>query len=268
MAVVPYDNFTDNTYRLGGYLPLDGRISWAPKMPGRVQPLSCYIVREGGRAHLIDTGAACHRDLILDQLGQVLPEAEGLTTFTTRNEYQCVGNITVISKVRRLEELYFFGINPFAAYDDISSGMPDVRVVVLDVSSKKPLPLAGAPNISIISSPIRILSTFWAYNSRTKTLFSSDWFGHTSTRVEQPSAVIDDLADDDTTYEMASSAINMRYHWLRLADTSMMSEWLEQVFQEFEVENIAPTFGCVLKGRGVVQKHFDLSMDVLKKSGR
>lgn len=263
-----YEEIAPGIFRLGGYLPLDGRLSWAPKREGCRQPLSCYLLLKGDRPHLIDTGAACHRQLILDQLERLVPREKEITAFTTRNEYQCVGNINVIHNSVQLKELYFFGINPFAAYDDISSGMPDVEVTILDVASSKPLQLKTAPSLSIMSTPIKILGTFWAYEAETRTLFSSDWFGYTFKADKQRGAIINNIDDELYSYDLAREFITYRFHWLEIADTRPMVMWLEKLFADFEIETIAPTFGCVLKGKDVVSKHFELSLDVLKRVGR
>jgi glyoxylase-like metal-dependent hydrolase (beta-lactamase superfamily II) len=50
-------------YRLGGFIELDGRISWAPEMPGRFTPNNCYTVMEADRVYLVDTGVAAHREI-------------------------------------------------------------------------------------------------------------------------------------------------------------------------------------------------------------
>src|SRR5262245_9203282 len=77
---------TSSLVRLGSYVELDGRVSWAPYSPGRVQPLNCYLLRKDGRAVLIDTGVAAHREIVLEQLWDRLPQDETLSVFLTRPE--------------------------------------------------------------------------------------------------------------------------------------------------------------------------------------
>jgi glyoxylase-like metal-dependent hydrolase (beta-lactamase superfamily II) len=46
--------------RLGGLLPVDGRLSWAPSDSRGFQPVNCYLVIAPDRTIMIDTGVAAH----------------------------------------------------------------------------------------------------------------------------------------------------------------------------------------------------------------
>lgn len=253
-------------YRLCSYVDLDGRITWAPKIPGWVQPVGCYIIRDTNDNYLIDSGLAGHRAEIVAQAEVVLPRGLPLTCVLTRTEYQCVGNLGAIFRARGLDRLVSGGRNPFAAYEDVARELKaSVPRIVLDLVGEK-IRVADAENLFLIPPLIRLLSTNWLYDVRLKTLFSSDFFGHTST--ERPQAVISSLNDDRTTLESARQHIMCRYFWLEYATTRPLIAWLEKVFADHDIENIAPTFGCVLKGREVVGKHYSIVMDILKTAGR
>lgn len=258
--------FFDRTFRLGGFAELDGRVSWAPHLPGRVQPVNSYLLFEDDVPYMIDTGLAAHRDAIRRQVAELVDARSSISLLITRGEYQNIGNMGAIHSVRRFGQMYFFGRNPFAAYEDISrSAGEDVKATVLDASSDVSVSLAGSRYIRVISTLIRVLGTFWAYDSRSRTVFTSDWFGHTSTPASDPVAVLDDDALDETTYESARQHVLKRYFWLPMANTRPMERWLERFFADHPVDNIAPTFGCVLSGRKTVEKHYSIAMDILRR---
>lgn len=267
--IPPAELVTDGLHRLGGYVELNGGVSWAPPIPGRWQPLSCYVVAEHDRNYLIDTGAAGHRAIIADQIARLLPRGLPLTGFLTRTEYQCAGNLGAIFHARGLDELVSGGRNPFQASEDAAHELrASVRRRVLEVGRKKAEPLGDSLNLVVIPAVIRILSTNWVYDHQRKILFTSDWFGHTSVADPANGAIIDSLARDETTHASAQEHILSRYQWLPQATTQPLQDWLRGIFDQYEVEIIAPTFGCVLKGKDVVGKHYEIAMDVLRRIGR
>jgi hypothetical protein len=256
-------------HRLGGYIELDGRVSWAPSCPGQYQPVNCYVISRDDQNYLIDTGVAGHRAAVVDQITGLLPRGRPLTCFLTRTEYQCVGNLGAVYKARGMDELVSGGRNPFAAYEDVARDLKDsVKRKVLEIGRKKAEPMDASGDLLVIPPLIRVLNTNWIYDRRLKTLFSSDWFGHTSVADPAEGAVIDSLENDSTTYESAKEHILCRYFWLPQATTRPLSTWLEQIFTDYDIEIIAPTFGCVLKGKDVVGNHYEIVMDLLHKIGR
>jgi flavorubredoxin len=106
---------------------------------------------------------------------------------------------------------------------------------------------------------------FWVYDKQSKVMFTSDLFGHVSVASPNDRPVVDSLDDDDTTYEEVRDHTLMRYHWLPMATTEPLIAWLENIFEAYEVEVIAPTSGCVLVGAPLVRKHYELMIELLRK---
>jgi flavorubredoxin len=251
-------------YRLGGFIELDGRISWAPPIPGRYTPNNCYAVVEEDRAYLIDTGVAAHREIVIEQLEELLPTDRPVTAFLTRSEYMCSGNLAAICNTGRVDELVTTSRNPFAGSTEIVRGLTDnVRRTEPDRGSI--VPLGSSESLLIIPPLLRLLGMFWVYDKRSRTMFTSDLFGHVS--VASPSArpIVDDLARDDTTYDTVRAHTLMRYHWLPMATTEPLIAWMENVFDTYETEVLAPTSGAVLVGAPVVGKHYDLMIELLRR---
>ena len=251
-------------YRLGGFIELDGRISWAPPIPGRFTPNNCYAVAEADRVYLIDTGVAAHREIVIDQLKGLLPPDRPVTAFLTRSEYMCSGNLAAICNTGSIEELVTTSRNPFAGSTEIVRGLTDnVRRTEPDRGSI--VPLGSSENLLIIPPLLRLLGMFWVYDKQSKTMFTSDLFGHVSVASPSLQPIVDDLADDDTTYDTVRNHTLMRYHWLPMATTEPLIAWMEHVFDTYEVEVIAPTSGAVLVGAPVVGKHYDLMIELLRR---
>jgi len=251
-------------YRLGGFIELDGRISWAPAIPGRFTPNNCYTVMEPDRVYLIDTGVAAHREIVISQLEALLPPDRPVTAFLTRSEYMCSGNLAAICNTGCIEELVTTSRNPFAGSTEIVRGLTDnVRRTEPDRGSI--VPLGSSESLLIIPPLLRLLGMFWVYDKQSKTMFTSDLFGHVSVASTDEPPIVDDLAGDDTTYETVRAHTLMRYHWLPMATTEPLIAWMENVFDTYEVEVLAPTSGAVLAGAPVVNKHYDLMIELLRR---
>lgn len=251
-------------YRLGGFIDLDGRISWAPAIPGRFTPNNCYMVMEADRTYLIDTGVAAHRQMILGQLKALLPPDKPVTAFLTRSEYMCSGNLAAICNTGCIDELVTTSRNPFAGSTELVRGLTDnVRRTEPDRGSI--VPLGSSENLLIIPPLLRLLGMFWVYDKQSKTMFTSDLFGHVSVASASAPPIVGNLATDDTTYETVRTHTLMRYHWLPMATTEPLIAWMENVFDTFEVEILAPTSGAVLVGAPVVRKHSALMIELLRR---
>ena len=251
------------TIRLGGLVDLDGKVSWAPTVPGHVQPINCYLVNKGERAVLVDTGVASHRNQILMQLESQLAERSHLIVCLTRSELECIGNVGAIHRARTINELVRGPVNPF---DDFEN-MEDIQTVTaFPVGTFSDMTIGNPPFLKVLPPRIRVLTTFWFYDSDAKTLYSSDFFGHTSMLPGQ-SVVVRSLDEDMSDYETARAHLLAKYWWIPKARTRPLRRWLADVFDKHPIETIAPTHGRVLRGTAVVQKHLDLILRILAEEG-
>lgn len=256
----------ERVVRLGDVVELDGSVSWAPSLAGRVQPINCYVLKQNPRPILVDTGIALHRSRILRQLDERLPREQRLTTCLTRTELECTGNLGALHAAGRIEEIINAGaIGPFDAYD--AAVESSVKITVIPLGSGTSVAIDDPPTIYLIPAFIRMLSTIWIFDTGTRTLFSTDFFGHTSMASRDSTPIIDCLADDETTYESARAHVLAKFWWFPRARTRAMRAWLENIFEEFDVNVIAPTHGCILSGAAVVRRHRDLMLDLLQNVG-
>jgi flavorubredoxin len=118
--------------------------------------------------------------------------------------------------------------------------------------------------IDVMQAPIRLIATRWLYDRATKTLFSSDMFtGIWRDRAEGP-WIVTDADDTSTPRDMRSFMLNTRYWWLEGAPTDSMRRGIGNVFDKYDIETLATGYGCILRGRKVVARHYKMLDEFLK----
>jgi hypothetical protein len=198
-------------------------------------------------------------------LRDVIPDGVQPLVFLTRSQLDVAGNTSALADTYTLDgKLYTGGMkNPFDAFDAVGRLDPN-RARDLEVLRK----LQVEPRVTDIAAKLRLLVTFWGYDERTRTMFTSDAFTHVRVTGNTASPVLDSLARDSTNAADVRSVLLATYWWLEYAETPLIAEWLRETFDTFDVEVIAPSRGCVLKGREVVRHHVDLMVDALYELGR
>ena len=106
-------------------------------------------------------------------------------------------------------------------------------------------------------APIRLIATRWIYDAATKTLFTSDMFTHTSGAIAPDGPwIVQDGDDDPTDFDhVRSFMLNTRYWWLEGVDTAEAARGIDKMFDKYDIETIAPGYGCILRGQKMVAKH-------------
>src|SRR5581483_7929026 len=113
--------------------------------------------------------------------------------------------------------------------------------------------------IDVMQAPIRLIATRWLYDGATKTLFSSDMFTHTWRDSATGPWIITDADNDATSLrDVRSFMLNTRYWWLEGAPTDSMRRGIDAIFDKHDIETIAPGYGCILRGRNVVERHYKM----------
>ena len=263
----------DKLVVLGGLIPLDGRVSWVPAGSTGFQPSNCYLLTQEGSHLLVDSGLAVHSGQILDDLATLIGEGGGLSVFFTRAEMDCVSNLEPIARRFDIERLFTGGvINPFDAFEDLSRAALRGRRHQIDAQrTGHGDSLARAASIEVgpgrvleIEAPLlRLLMTFWGWDAKTGTLFTSDTFTHGVMDRPDGPRVIDSTVEDATTPEQVAGHLYAKYEWIPRATCEPLREWLAAKFDELDPEIVAPSRGCVLRGRDVVRRHLDFMLKAL-----
>jgi hypothetical protein len=259
---------------------LDGRVSThADDMRG-FAPQQVYVVLEGDGALLVETGLTVHQDLVLAGLDRILTRSTKVSMFPlSLGEFRSVCNLRPI--VERFDVRMLYG--PFqdgANWVDfrpelVPPGEPvgggkvaDIGVqVVSSAGGAVAVDEAGTRVVRALGAPLRLLPTHWLYDEATRTLFSSDAFTHVWRETEDGPWVVTEDDDTTTLEELIDYLVRTRFWWLAGANTQPLREGLAEVFDTYEIEIVAPSFGCVLKGREVVARHYALLQEALRVLG-
>ncbi|GAA2921661.1 hypothetical protein GCM10017596_27850 [Microbacterium keratanolyticum] len=258
---------------LGGAYELSDNVSWVPRGSTGYQASNCYLLSEGDAHLLIDSGMAVHGTTVLDDLATLIGEGGGVSMFFTRPEMDCVSNLEPIARRFDILRLFTGGvINPFDAFDDVSrialrgrrQQIDGTRTVEGD-ALERAMSIEVAPGrILDVQSPLlRLLPTFWGWDARTGTLFTSDTFTHGVLATPESYRFIDDTVEDDTTVEQVAAHLFAKYEWLPRATKYPLRDWLASTFEGYEPEAIAPSRGSVIRGRDAVRRHLDLMLAAL-----
>jgi len=256
-------------YALQHPYALDGRVSSYPASARGFSVANSYLLTQSDAVLLIDTGFGKDEPVIRAQIESLIAPGLPLSLFPLRlNEFMSINNVETFAGHFNVEQCYTS--NPdaalwfdFGAQVDGRSVLESMKVTAVTRSDTIQLGQQGR-TIDVMQAPIRLIATRWLYDRATRTLFSSDMFTHVwRPRAEGPWIVTDD-SDTTTVGELRSFLLNTRYWWLEGAPTDTIRRGIGNVFDKFDVETIAPGYGCILHGRKVVARHFQMLDEILK----
>jgi glyoxylase-like metal-dependent hydrolase (beta-lactamase superfamily II) len=266
VAYAPVPLVEGSLYAVGGMVPLDGRVSWAPAEARGFQPSNCYLVLDGDSAVIVDPGLPYVERGVLDGLRACLPEGMRPAIFVTRAQLDNLGNLGAVAGAFDIRSIFAGGqSNPFDQFD--AARLADEQARAVDVPLERvPVGRAADPDriLEIVAPPLRILATFWAYHAPTKVLFTSDAFSHVVRERPDASPVVTADEVDRTTVDDVRAHLSAAFWWLPTADRRALIAMLRDVFETHEVDVIAPGRGAILAGRPVVERHLELMLDVLE----
>jgi flavorubredoxin len=257
-------------YALQNVMELDGRVSAYPANARGYAVSNCYLLKEGDRALLLDSGLSAHEASIIAQIRAVTTPDTVLSVFPLRiNEYMSVCNVEAIAQSFNVEQCY--SGNPDAAlWVDFGrqsaakdSGAYSLKTTL--VSRAETLNVNEGRAVDVFQAPLRLINTRWMFDQNTKTLFTSDSFSHEwSDSPDGPWSIT--AAECKTTPDhIRSFLLNTRYWWLEGGKTTELRRKLGVVFDKYPIENIAPGYGRVLRGRALVEKQYKMFDEVLAR---
>ena len=256
-------------YALQHPYALDGRVSSYPASARGFSVANSYLLTQSDAAMLIDTGFGKDEPVIRAQIESLIAPGLPLSLFPLRlNEFMSINNVETFAGHFNVEQCYTS--NPDAAlWFDFGARANGRRILdsmpITAVTRSDTIQLGkNGRLIDVMQAPIRLIATRWLYDQATRTLFSSDMFTHVwRARADRPWIVTE---DDDTTSarELRSFMLNTRYWWLEGAPTNSIRRGIDNVFDKYDVETIAPGYGCILRGRKVVARHVQMLDEILK----
>jgi flavorubredoxin len=252
---------------LGGSIALDGRISWVPADATGFQPVNTYVLMQDGGALIIDPGIYVQHELVGTQLERIIPRTTPVSIYLTRAEPDVSGNLGEVSARFRVAHLYCGGgPNPFDAFEavgDIDQQNRGTRVQMERMPAGYQVPVGGDRGVEVLRPIIRLLATYWGYDLATRTLFTSDSFGHNlQASPDGPRTLRESNARPVDVAEVRAHLL-AKFGWLAHARTRSILENLRELRRDRDVERIAPGRGLVIEGRGRVKEELDAMEQVL-----
>jgi hypothetical protein len=256
-------------YALQNPFVLDGRVSAYPGGARGYSVANSYLLTESDGALLIDTGFGKDEHVIRRQIESLIVPGLPLSMFPLRlNEFMSINNIEAFAGHFNVEQCYTSNVDAALWFDfgvkaDGRSILESMRVTAVTRADTIEIGNKGRP-VDVMQAPIRLIATRWLYDRATRTLFSSDLFTHVWRDQQRGPWIVTEESDATTGRELRSFMLNTRYWWLEGAPTDRIRRGIADVFERFDVETIAPGYGCILRGRQVVARHYQMLDEFLK----
>src|ERR1700682_240817 len=265
----------DQLYALQNPFALDGRVSSHPGGPGGCSGANSSLLPESDAAMLIDTGFGKDEPVIRAQIESLIAPGLPLSMFPLRlNEFMSINNVESFAGHFNVETCYTSNIDAalwfdFGAKAEGRDILKSMKVTAVTRADTIELGKEGRA-IDVMQAPIRLIATRWLYDRATRTLFSSDMFTHVWRDTATGPWIVQESdnssADNDATSlrDVRSFMLNTRYWWLEGAPTDSIRRGIGNVFDKYDIECIAPGYGCILRGRNVVARHYAMLDEFLK----
>lgn len=253
---------------------LDGTLSAYPATSRGFTCLNTYLVSEPGHALLLDPGYSIHEQVLGDAIASLLEPRSKLTVWALRiGEFASICNVRPFVERFDVDALYGSQGNPpvwvdfrpeYVPYGSAvgTGALADVEPRVASQGMDVKLG-DGARKLQTLAAPLRLLPTNWLYDEATRTLFTADAFAYASRPTAAgPWAVT--AEDDPTTPEQVWDCLaHSRFWWLPGARTEPIRTAIARVFEDHDVDRIAPACGCVIEGPETVRRHVAMLDDLL-----
>jgi flavorubredoxin len=256
-------------YALQHQFALDGRVSAYPASARGFSVANSYLLKQDDAALLIDTGFGKDEPAIRAEIESLIAPGSALSLFPLRlNEFMSINNVATFAGHFNVDQCYTSNPDAGLWFDFGTDNSRDIldSMTVTAVTRADTIELGKhGREIDVMQAPIRLIATRWLYDRATKTLFSSDMFTHVWRDSETGPWIVTDTDNDSTSpREVRSFMLNTRYWWLEGAPTDSIRRGIGEVFDKYDIETIAPGYGCILRGRKVVARHYQMLDDFLK----
>jgi hypothetical protein len=252
-------------YVLGGNVEHDGRISWVPATAEGLAPLNAHVLVEGARGLVIDTSPAAGDAIVQQRESLELEEIEILLTRPV--EFDSMGNAELIVDNLNVTKVYTEANFEPTDWTRFRADEPRPDTTFEDVIIQKDQELAFAPGrqLTLVNAKLKLLACAWVFDHATETLFTSDSFIHAL--APDPGTRVITAENDTVTQADVTRHLRTKFEWLIGANTAPLRHFVDEVFDRFDVVNVAPNLGCDLRGRDVVQRHREMVDEGLRQLG-
>jgi hypothetical protein len=262
-------------YALQNPFALDGRVSSYPASARGFSVANSYLLTQPDAAMLIDTGFGKDEPVIRAQIEQLIAPGLPFSMFPLRlNEFMSINNVESFAGHFNIETCYTS--NPdaalwfdFGAHENGRGILDAMKVTAVTRADTIRLGKLGR-EIDVMQAPIRLIATRWLYDRATRTLFTSDLFTHVWRDAATGPWIVQETdknwrdSDPTSMRDIRSFMLNTRYWWMDGAPTDSIRRGIDYVFDTYDIETIAPGYGCILRGRNVVARHYRMLDEFLK----
>jgi hypothetical protein len=257
-------------YALQNEFALDGRVSSYPASARGFSVANSYLLTQPDGAMLIDTGFGKDEPVIRAQIEALITPGLPFSMFPLRlNEFMSINNVESFAGHFNVETCYTSNVDAalwfdFGAKAEGRDILKSMKVTAVSRADTIELGKAGR-TIDVMQAPIRLIATRWLYDRTTRTLFASDMFTHVWRDATTGPWIVRETDNDSTSpRDVRSFMLNTRYWWLEGAPTDSIRRGIGDIFDRYDIETIAPGYGCILSGRNVVARHYQMLDDFLK----
>lgn len=251
-------------YCLPSSYAVDGRVSWHDPEARGYATFNCYLFVGEDGAVLVDTGLTVHRDSVLAQIDELVGPDLPLTIMHLRQgEFDSVCNtIPIVDRfnVTGVHGLVYGGYvwaDLLAVENNNEPLQRKLDGLNYDKFMERPTVPVGTSGWELVSSvpALRLLNTFWMYDPESRTMMTSDVF--TYLVAEEPTGPwqVDSSDPLPSVRVVKDHLLTTRFWWLAGAKTDYIRKGLDDLFERHEVENIAPSFGSIIRGADAVREH-------------
>lgn len=241
-------------HALGGSVRAARAGTWVPPSTNGWLPVQCYALQSGDELLLIDAGLAIHRGEIAQGLEQFAGTTKRRSILTTRREPDTIINLPWLVTNFGFRRVFLSGLlNPLDYFESFEFRSTEAQLDAtcdVDVAWLAPGQAAEIGDIRLepFQPLVRVLSTDWFFDSRSGTLFTSD-FGGFFCSDEPRGPFIWSGSDAELSADRLASIIGTKCEWLRSIDTTPMIDNIKQACAGRDVQRICPSFGGVIEGR-------------------
>jgi len=235
--------------------------------------MNVYVLAERDHLLVIDSGLAVHREAVLEQLAELGADRAKVSFLPIRyGEFNSLCNYPAIAERFGVFQVFGDTFGPPQEWLDFMptpvalEALAGATVVPAPTTSKLRFAPPSTRRLETFQPPLWLLPTSWAYDADTKTLFTADVFTWVYRDSPEGAWTVDAETDETTAEDVWRHLSTNTYWWLPGARIDGMRKALAETFERFEVETIAPGFGCILDGKATVDRHVQLLDQVLERA--
>jgi glyoxylase-like metal-dependent hydrolase (beta-lactamase superfamily II) len=188
----------------------------------------------------------------------------------TRNEPDCLSNVTNLARTRGLEKVYAPGIiNSLDYFEHLTSSelMMSYGVPHQALRPGEKVAIGPTRQIEAVATPLKMLSTSWYFEAGTGALFCSDVLTDGSS--DRPDGrVVDAPEEMNGLVAQMKEHFTMRYDWLAGSDPRQILRGLEALFGRLDVRLLLPSRGAVIRGKAAVDQRIEALLRAMREVSR